>query len=71
MIKVSRQSISSIEVELILMSHDAVLKCVVVSKPNDEGLIKSHTYIIFFEEHKPSDALEKELEPHNAFRRLC
>lgn len=62
MMKVSGQYVSPIEVESTLMSHAAVLECAVVGKPDDEGLLKAHAYIILNEEHMPSDALAKELQ---------
>lgn len=62
MLKVSGQYVSPIEVESTLMSHDAVLECAVVGKPDDEGLIKAHAYIILNIDQSPSDTLAKELQ---------
>ena len=62
MMKISGQYVSPIEVEATLMSHDAVLECAVVGKPDDAGLLKAHAYIILKEEREASDDLAKELQ---------
>jgi len=44
MMKVSGMWVSPVEIENILMSHEAVLECAVVGSPDEDKLVKPRAY---------------------------
>jgi benzoate-CoA ligase len=68
MLKVSGQYVSPIEVENALMSHEAVLECAVVGKPDGQGLIKTVAYIVLRDTSRKTGEIEAELK---AFVKTC
>jgi benzoate-CoA ligase len=62
MLKVGGIWVSPIEVENILMEHEAVFEVAVVGNPDDKGLIKPKAYIILKEGAEANDELKKELQ---------
>jgi benzoate-CoA ligase len=64
MIKVSGQYVSPIEVENVLVEHDAVLEAAVIGTPNAEGLMRTTAYVVLRTEHEPSDELKAALQAY-------
>jgi len=61
MMKVSGMWVSPVEIENILMSHEAVLECAVVGSPDEDKLVKPRAYVVLKEDHEPSSGLKEEL----------
>ena len=64
MLKVGGIWVSPIEVENVLMEHEAVFEAAVVGNADGKGLIKPKAYIILEKGHKASEALVKELQEY-------
>ena len=62
MMKVSGMWVSPVEIENILMSHEAVLECAVVGSPDEDKLVKPRAFVVLKEGYKPSSELKKELQ---------
>lgn len=62
MLKVSGQYVSPIEVENVLMGHEAVLECAVVGKPDEQGLIKTMAYVVLRDPARRHNEIENELK---------
>ena len=61
MLKVSGQYVSPIEVEMVLMQHDAVLEAGVVGR-DDNGLTKTQAFVVLKPGVSPTDAMATELK---------
>lgn len=61
MLKVSGQYVSPVEVEMVLMQHDAVLEAAVVGVDHG-GLVKTRAFIVLKREFVPSEILADELK---------
>lgn len=61
MMKVSGMWVSPVEIENILMSHEAVLECAVVGSPDEDKLVKPRAYVVLKDDHEPSSGLKEEL----------
>ncbi|WP_206951805.1 benzoate-CoA ligase family protein [Trinickia acidisoli] len=61
MLKVSGQYVSPIEVEMVLMEHDAVLEAAVIGIEQD-GLVKTCAFVVLKPDRVPSDDLEQEMK---------
>ncbi|MBN4667829.1 benzoate-CoA ligase family protein [Pandoraea nosoerga] len=61
MLKVSGQYVSPIEVEMVLMQHDAVLEAGVVGR-DDNGLTKTRAFVVLKPGVTPTDAMAAELK---------
>ncbi|MBT0963820.1 benzoate-CoA ligase family protein [Denitromonas iodatirespirans] len=64
MLKVSGIYVSPIEVESVLVSHEAVLEAAVVGCEDDDQLIKPKAFIVLKPEVVPSEALADQLKAH-------
>lgn len=53
MIKVSGQYVSPVEVENILIQHEAVLEAAVIGVPDHDGLVKTKAYVVLREGFEP------------------
>ncbi len=62
MMKVSGMWVSPVEIENILISHEAVLECAVVGNLDEDKLVKPKAYVVLKEGYKPSSLLKKELQ---------
>jgi benzoate-CoA ligase len=77
MLKVSGQYVSPIEVEMVLVQHDAVFEAAVVGV-DDSGLVKICAFVVLKREHPASEALAEQLKafvkerlaPHKYPRRI-
>ncbi|MFL9866962.1 benzoate-CoA ligase family protein [Paraburkholderia fungorum] len=61
MLKVSGQYVSPVEVEMVLMQHDAVLEAAVVGVDHG-GLVKTRAFVVLKREFVPSEILADELK---------
>lgn len=61
MLKVSGQYVSPIEVEMVLMEHDAVLEAAVIGVEQD-GLVKTCAFVVLKPDYMPSDELGQEMK---------
>ncbi len=61
MLKVSGQYVSPVEVEMVLMQHDAVLEAAVVGVDHG-GLVKTRAFVVLKREYAPSEILADELK---------
>ncbi|QDX22729.1 benzoate-CoA ligase family protein [Pandoraea pnomenusa] len=61
MLKVSGQYVSPIEVEMVLMQHDAVLEAGVVGR-DDNGLTKTQAFVVLKPGMAPTEAMASELK---------
>jgi benzoate-CoA ligase len=61
MLKVSGQYVSPVEVEMVLMQHDAVLEAAVVGVDHG-GLVKTRAFVVLKREFAPSEILADELK---------
>ena len=64
MLKVSGQYVSPIEIESVLMSHEAVSECAVVGKTDADGLTKTAAYVVVASGHQASDDLANVLKTY-------
>ena len=64
MLKVSGIYVSPIEVESVLITHDAVLEAAVVGKEDDDKLIKPQAFIVLKPGYEASPELAAELKQH-------
>lgn len=62
MMKVSGMWVSPVEVENILISHEAVLECAVVGCPDEEKLVKPKAFVVIKGGYEPSSVLKEELK---------
>ena len=69
MIISSGYNIAAIEVESILLTHDAVLECAVVGLPNEERGMLVCAYIVLKETFKASEAFAFEIQ--NWFKQVA
>ncbi|SIT38669.1 Benzoate--CoA ligase [Paraburkholderia ribeironis] len=61
MLKVSGQYVSPVEVEMVLVQHDAVLEAAVVGVEH-AGLVKTRAFIVLKQDFAPSEILAQELK---------
>lgn len=70
MIKVSGQYVSPVEVENILIQHEAVLEAAVIGVPDHDGLVKTKAYVVLRDGFEPDDrtgaALQQYVKQHLA-----
>jgi len=64
MLKVGGQWVSPVEVENVLVAHEAVLECGVIGRENQDGLIKTMAFVVLRQGVGPSPELAKELQQH-------
>ena len=64
MLKVGGQWVSPVEVENVLVAHDAVLECGVIGRENQDGLVKTMAFVVLRQGVAPSAELAKELQQH-------
>lgn len=64
MLKVGGIWVSPIEVENVLIEHDAVLECAVVGRPDHDELIKPAAYVVLAPEQRPSEELAEQLQQY-------
>jgi acyl-coenzyme A synthetase/AMP-(fatty) acid ligase len=64
MLKVGGIWVSPVEVESVLIAHDAVLECAVVGQADDAELVKPKAYVVLTDGHAASDELAHELVAH-------
>ena len=64
MLKVGGQWVSPVEVENVLVAHDAVLECGVIGHENQDGLVKTMAFVVLRQGVAPSVELAKELQQH-------
>ncbi len=62
MIKVSGQYVSPVEVENILIQHEAVLEAAVIGAADANGLIKTTAYVVLRSGNMPSAGIQAELQ---------
>ena len=70
MIKVSGQYVSPVEVENILVQHEAVLEAAVIGVPDHDGLVKTKAYVVLRPGFEPDEqtgaALQRYVKQHLA-----
>ena len=64
MLKVSGIYVSPVEVEMALVSHEAVLEAAVVGHEDEQKLVKPKAYVVLKPGKSPSDALKTQLQQH-------
>ena len=64
MIKVSGQYVSPVEVENMLVQHEAVLEAAVIGVSDDDGLMKTTAYVVLREGHSDTHAIAQELQAY-------
>ncbi len=64
MLKVGGQWVSPVEVENVLVAHEAVLECGVIGRENQDGLVKTMAFVVLRQGVPPSAELAKELQQH-------
>jgi 2-aminobenzoate-CoA ligase len=69
MIISSGYNIAAIEVESVLLTHDAILECAVVGVPNEDRGMLVCAYIVLKETEKPSENLATEIQ--NWFKQVA
>jgi benzoate-CoA ligase len=62
MFKVGGEWVSPIEIESVLIRHEAVLECAVVSLEISAGVLKPKAFVVLRNGHRGSDALVSELQ---------
>jgi benzoate-CoA ligase family protein len=62
MIKAGGIWVSPIEIENVILQHDAISEVAVIGIPNTEGLEKPKAFIVLKSGHEPSEELKKELQ---------
>src|SRR3546814_3429612 len=70
MIKVSGQYVSPVEVENVLIQHEAVLEAAVIGVPDHDGLVKTKAYVVLRPGFEPDAdtgaALQRYVKQHLA-----
>lgn len=61
MLKVSGMWVSPVEVENVIVEHEAVLECAVVGREDDDGLVKPHAYVVLRAAGLDGESLQSEL----------
>jgi benzoate-CoA ligase len=61
MLKVGGMWVSPIEVEGAIVEHPAVVEAGVIGRPDDDGLTKSHAFVVLKPGSAPSDQLAQEI----------
>ena len=64
MLKVSGIYVSPVEVEMALVSHEAVLEAAVVGHEDEQKLVKPKAYVVLKPGKSASDALKTQLQQH-------
>jgi benzoate-CoA ligase len=64
MLKVGGIYVSPVEVEMALVSHDAVLEAAVIGKEDEQKLVKPKAYVVLKPGQSPSDTLKTALQQH-------
>jgi benzoate-CoA ligase family protein len=64
MLKVNGMWVSPIEIENILMSHEAVLECAVVGNLGEDKLVKPKAFVVLKEGFSEAEELKDELKKH-------
>jgi benzoate-CoA ligase family protein len=64
MLKVGGIWVSPVEVESVLIAHDAVMECAVVGKTDEADLVKPKAYVVLAGPRETSDQLVEELVAH-------
>lgn len=64
MLKVNGMWVSPIEIENILMSHEAVLECAVVGNFGEDKLVKPKAFVVLKEVFSEAEELKDELKKH-------
>ncbi|HEY6239606.1 MAG TPA: benzoate-CoA ligase family protein [Burkholderiales bacterium] len=64
MLKVSGIYVSPVEVEAVLVSHEAVLEAAVVGAEDENKLVKPKAYVVLKQGNSGSDALKAALQQH-------
>ena len=64
MLKVSGIYVSPAEVEMALVSHEAVLEAAVVGAADEQKLIKPKAFVVLKPGKSPSDSLKTALQQH-------
>jgi benzoate-CoA ligase len=64
MLKVSGIYVSPVEVEMALVSHEAVLEAAVIGKEDEQKLIKPKAFVVLKPGQSPSDGLKAALQQH-------
>ncbi|MEM9379387.1 MAG: benzoate-CoA ligase family protein [Planctomycetota bacterium] len=64
LLKVSGIWVSPLEIENVLLDHDAVHECCVVGREDDSGLVKAHAIVVCTAGHVGCDDLATSLKAH-------
>ena len=64
MLKVGGIYVSPVEVEMALVSHEAVLEAAVVGKEDESKLVKPKAFVVLKSGHSPDDKLKAVLQQH-------
>jgi len=64
LLKVSGIWVSPLEIENVLLDHDAVHECCVVGREDDGGLVKAHAIVVCAAGHAGSEELAAALKAH-------
>ena len=64
MIKVSGQYVSPVEVENVLIQHEAVLEAAVIGVPDHDGLVKTKAYVVLRPGYQPNADTGAMLQQH-------
>src|SRR4029450_10667893 len=62
MFKVNGEWVSPIEIESVLVAHDAILECAVVSYEESPGALKAKACVVLKDGWSPGDGLVRELQ---------
>lgn len=64
MMKVSGMWVSPVEIENILMSHEAVLECAIVGNQDKDKLVKPKAFVVLKEGFNETEELKEDLKKH-------
>lgn len=64
MLKVGGMWVSPVEIENLLMSHEAVLECAIVGNLDKDELVKPKAFVVLKEGFKKSEELKEDLKKH-------
>lgn len=64
MIKVSGQYVSPVEVENMLVQHEAVLEAAVIGVADGDGLMKTTAYVVLRDGHSDTEIIAQELQTY-------
>ena len=64
MLRVGAQWVSPIEVEAVLLEHEAVVQCAVVGRPDENGLERPAAFVVARDPARASESLAAELLAH-------